>query len=584
MIWLFCGSLAWATTVQTWDFESGPMGFAPSSGLHFEWGLLDDPDASRGWATNLDGNYLNDADDYLAFPEIDLSGLTLPMLALDHRYMTETGAVADVGWVEAQIDGVWMRIDPVYGYPLDIGFAGSSGDWRTDIFDISHLGAETRLRLSFTSGTAVSFPGWFVEEVRLHDGDVAPPQITNVTRPEDTTDVEGPYRVEARIYDDKATPSATLFWTVNDGDLQQTPMMALVDSVFQADIEGQTSGAEVRWWIDASDGLNSQRFPAISDAEFRVALPAPRDVRSTELAQTNRVAASQLTLEWALEEAPYPIREFEVRRDGVRLLRTSAVEAVVPLIEGLQDFTVATKYDTTRGAMVGDASLPLTVIATIPEVEVLSPNSGWPGEQLRLDFVGQDLYLTSEVSIVGPEDIVLSEVSIIDAHHLRAVAVISEDAEPGPLVLSLVRIDGEEIPVPTFQVLPTDGMPRVHSVHPASARQGARTTVFIELDGHPLSRRHPPTVSMGEGVLIEGIRARGSGIDVDIVVAPAAPLGMHAVEVDDGTRVLTGSGIKITDQINKTNTGCSAGRRPQGWAKTWLLLLGALCFRRQPTR
>ena len=120
MMWMLIGSMAWASTVQEWDFESGPMGFTASSGLHFEWGRLDDPDAGQGWATNLDGNYLNDADDTLVFPVLDLSSVTLPMLTLNHRYTTETGSLGDAGWVEAEVEGVWERLTPVYGYPLDL--------------------------------------------------------------------------------------------------------------------------------------------------------------------------------------------------------------------------------------------------------------------------------------------------------------------------------------------------------------------------------------------------------------------------------------------------------------------------------
>jgi len=585
MIWLIASSLGWAATVQTWDFESGPMGFTPSSGLHFEWGSLDDPEANSGWATNLDGNYLNDAHDTLNFPPIDLSTVMLPMLALNHRYTTESGDLGDAGWVEAQADGVWERLVPVYGYPADIGFAGSSGSWRTDVFDLSHLGVEARLRLSFASGTSVSYPGWMVEEIHLHDGDVAPPQISDVYRPLDTDDVEGPYTITATIIDDKAIPSATLFWRVNDGDLLQTPMSALPESGFQANIDGQVSGSVVRWWIEASDGLNTQRFPTISDAEFEVELPAPVALGGAGLTHTNRVAATQTTLSWDLPEPPYTVREFEVHRDEVSLLRTSELEAIVPLIAGLQTFTVTAHFETTQGVMAGAPSTGLMVLASIPEVLTISPASGWPGEQLRLDLTGQDLYLTADALVAGPEDISLTDLTVIDAHHLRAVAAIAEGAQPGPVALTVVRVDGEEISAPAFHVLPPEGMPGVRSAHPATARQGAKTTIFLELDGYPLSHRHPPTVSMGDGVLIESIYTRGSGLDVEIVVAPSAPLGAHAIEVDDGTRILTGAELTVTDQPNQTTTGCSTAHNSTDRAMPWLLLMvGALCSRRRSIR
>ena len=52
--------------------------------------------------------------------------------------------------------------------------------------------------------------------------------------------------------------------------------------------------------------------------------------------------------------------------------------------------------------MVGDASIPLTVIASIPEVKSCRRALvARRAAQARL--AGQDLYLTRDVSIVGPK-------------------------------------------------------------------------------------------------------------------------------------------------------------------------------------
>ena len=84
MIWLLSSTLALASPVQVWDFEDGPSGFTPSSGVHFEWGPLDDSASLHGWATNIDGNYLNDAHDTLVFPPLDLHATAMAMLVLEH--------------------------------------------------------------------------------------------------------------------------------------------------------------------------------------------------------------------------------------------------------------------------------------------------------------------------------------------------------------------------------------------------------------------------------------------------------------------------------------------------------------------
>ena len=585
MIWLLSSTLALASPVQVWDFEDGPSGFTPSSGVHFEWGPLDDSASLHGWATNIDGNYLNDAHDTLVFPPIDLHATAMAMLVLEHWYSTESGALGDAGWLEAQVDGVWERLDPVYGYPFDTGFTGESGGWRTAVFDLSHLAPDANLQLVFQSGISVSYPGWWVDEVRLHDGDVAPPRISDVSMPADTDDVDGPYWVEATIIDDKATPSATLFWTVGDGEPLQVPMSTDGSDRFMAGIEGQDSGTVVEWWIEASDGLNTRRFPSLSDGEFQVELPAPTDLNGVGLDQTQRIASSHLTLRWEMPDSPYLIREFEVRRDGVKLLRTNHLEAEVPLAAGHQAFTVAARFDTARGAMPGEPSDPLFVQAALPEAIELSPNQGWPGEQLRIDLTGHNLYLSSDALLIGAPEVTPTDVTIIDTHHMRAVLTVDEQAMAGPRTLTILRLDGEEIPVPPFEVLSSDGMPRVHSAHPSTARQGAQTTVFLELGDHLLSTRHTPTVTMGDGVLVERIFARGSGLDVEIVVTPNAALGAHPIEVDDGTRVLTGASFTITDQMNRGTSGCTTGPRAEGGAMRWtLLFVAALWFRRRSTR
>ena len=561
------------------------MGFTPSSGLHFQWGSLDEPGAGGGWATNIDGDYLNDAYDTLYFPTVDLLGVALPMLTLDHRYTTESGILGDAGWVEALVDGTWERLHPVYGYPFDIGFTGSSEGWRIDAFDLGHLGPEAQLRLAFRSGATVSYSGWLIEEIQLHDGDTAPPNITDVIMPADTDDVGGPYWVEATIVDDQASPTATLYWSAGDDEPHHAPMAPIDTHRFQAGIEGQDSGTHVRWWIEASDGVNTQRYPSTGDAEFRVALPAPVALVGDGLDRTNRVSASSLTLRWEMDETSHPVREFDVHRDGIRLLRTNALEAEVELVEGLQSFTVAARFDTARGAMTGEVSAPLLVVAALPEVLAVNPTAGWPGEQLRLDLTGQDLYLSNDASLVGPSNVNLTDVTILDAHQMRAVLTINEDAAPGPVTFAIIRLDGESIPAPPFQILPAEGEPRVHSAHPSTARQGAKTTIFLELDGHFVSHRNPPTISMGDGVLIEGISVRGSGLDVKVAVTPNAPLGAHAIEVDDGTRVLTGAQLTITDERNRTNTGCSVGPQSHSDVLPGLLLMAIpLGFRRRPTR
>ena len=89
MIWLVLISSALATEVVTWTFEDNQEGFT-SEGLQWEWGTFKgdattDAVGAGGWATRLEGHYLNDASGSLhsgVYPDSRL-GLSLSCFGIE---------------------------------------------------------------------------------------------------------------------------------------------------------------------------------------------------------------------------------------------------------------------------------------------------------------------------------------------------------------------------------------------------------------------------------------------------------------------------------------------------------------------
>ena len=96
---------------------------------------------------------------------------------------------------------------------------------------------------------------------------------------------------------------------------------------------------------------------------------------------------------------------------------------------------------------------------------------------------------------------------------------------------------------------------------------------------------HAPDVNLGTGVFVEGVRSRSTGFDVDVVVAIDAPLGDHAIEIDDGERLLTGATITVRDNRPETKRGCSQTPASKAQPLMLLTILAGIAYRRRrPSR
>ena len=71
-----------------------------------------------------------------------------------------------------------------------------------------------------------------------------------------------PIKVRARVTDESAAPTATLFWRLDGaGAFSSVAMMALEDE-FSATIPAQADGSIIEFYVSASDGVNSRDWPA----------------------------------------------------------------------------------------------------------------------------------------------------------------------------------------------------------------------------------------------------------------------------------------------------------------------------------
>jgi hypothetical protein len=149
----------------------------------WEWGVpTSGPnsayDGNNVWATVLDGNYGNGADDPLYTFYYTIND-AVDTLTFYHWYEFENGH--DGGNVSISLDNgvTWMLLYPEGDYPdisvngLDSlpGYTGVSGGWRQAVFVLSgYQGMLVHFKFRFGSDGSVTRPGWYIDGVRLQRG------------------------------------------------------------------------------------------------------------------------------------------------------------------------------------------------------------------------------------------------------------------------------------------------------------------------------------------------------------------------------------------------------------------------------
>jgi hypothetical protein len=169
------------------DFEDWNGGLA-ATGSDWEWGhpTSGPGEAHSGqkvWATNLEGDYSNNADARLETPPIDLTGVAYPQLSFWHWFSFEyRQAHYDGGNVKISVDGGdFQVITPDNGYegtihgvnaaiPGEPGFCSYQAGryWHQETFDLSpYSGHHVIIRFHLGTNFRHTYSGWYIDDVAI---------------------------------------------------------------------------------------------------------------------------------------------------------------------------------------------------------------------------------------------------------------------------------------------------------------------------------------------------------------------------------------------------------------------------------
>jgi hypothetical protein len=571
--WLWIAA-AGATPLLDLDFSVDDGGMANSNGLQWRWGEIGTgPTGFTGpaWATQPDGDYLNDVVDALGLPFVDLSATERPVLVVDHWYEIDESGVGDLGWVSVKVDGEQVHLSPIHGYPSDQGFSGTSLGFRTDYFDLSGIDTTDDIKLVFEADAAVARAGWVISSLRIEDGDPVPPEITGVTELGDTQNLSGPYVVHAEITDDLTAPGVTLHWRLGTGGQTSEDMAHVGADLYRGEIPGMDPGSRVRWWISATDGLNNATWPEDGKASFDVFLAAPTGLVAPDARSDGRLTGLDVALEWEAPSSPHPLVHTVIFRDDQRIDEVLGTSAVVPLTLPAHHFTVAGVFNTPEGQLQGDLAAGLDFTIALPAATALQPAYGFQGDALRIGIRGVNLLLTEDqIALQLGDGVVVTVLEVVDADTAIATISIAEDA-PIQATDAFLLTGATRVTLPGgFEVRDGSDRPQLIDVTPASIKQGGAATLTIQSNA-PIGAG--PIIDLGPGIFVQSTEVDGDTLRVGIATAIDSPIGAHQIIVDDGLRILSGASIEVRDAKPPPGKVCaSTPGQPTG---VWALVLAA---------
>jgi hypothetical protein len=172
------------------DIESGADGWTHTAAAGTDlWHISQRryQSASHAWYCGSDstGNYLDNMDDSLVTPSINLMNMKSAVLTFGHYYNFESSTSAwDGSDVEISVNsGRWQQITPQDGYDDTIYassnaafptgtpvFAHSSNGWQEERFDLSSFVDSTvQIRFRFGSDSSIhSYEGWYIDDVAVY--------------------------------------------------------------------------------------------------------------------------------------------------------------------------------------------------------------------------------------------------------------------------------------------------------------------------------------------------------------------------------------------------------------------------------
>lgn len=575
-----------ATPLQVWDLEQDDGNFSAGGDLRqWTWGTVAAGpgggfDGENAWAIGLAGTYLNDSIEYLEFPPVDLAGVAMPVLRFAQWYHFGGG---DGGFIEVNEGFGWESLEPTYGYPEPGGYAGVSGDWQIETVLLDGLVSNPRIRLVFFADLSSVGVGWFVDQVGIWDGDVSAPRVESLVQLSDTESLDDAYRVTATLSDDVEVSRATLYWSLNGETAGSTTMVQEASELWSGSIPAQSPDTTVGYWVEVTDGQNSTRSPIAGSLTFRVYLPAPRDIRGP----AGRVVGNEAEISWSPPVSEHAVVGYRVERAGDAILDTTDLSSLVALTGSFDLFAVRALYAEGEG----DPTETIEVDAVVPLITTVSPAEAWPGELLRFSLQGSYLLMVDgQVALSLEPDVSVESVDVIDVDRLVANVRIAESAAAGTRDVTVTSPSGVVRFVDGFSVLAAGERPALVAVNPDKVVQGDIGQLAIETQG---TLDFPATVDLGAGIIVESVTVGEGKVLVEYAVDPNAALGERTVVLDDGTRILEGPTLTVTDYRGPVIGTCAtlpvwpagAASWPAGLASgpaglAWLALLAAFSRRR----
>ena len=146
----------------------------------WQWGVLNKTainkaaNGTKGWVTNLSGNYSDNEFSYLYSPCFDLSGLTQPVLSFSHIFDIEQDY--DFTWVEYSTDGkVWKKLGTAGSGTNWYDNAGvnnwrvSNPLWHVASIDVPPYAGNMRFRIVMASDGGVNYEGVGIDDIHVFD-------------------------------------------------------------------------------------------------------------------------------------------------------------------------------------------------------------------------------------------------------------------------------------------------------------------------------------------------------------------------------------------------------------------------------
>ncbi len=557
-----------ATLLSGTDFEADDGGcVAGGETAQWAWGAVTGGsgsafDGSKAWALNLAGGYLNDATDTLSCPAVDVTGAVRPVIQFEEWYDLDVG---DYGSLEIGDGTTWSPVAAVYTGP-ETTFTGSSGGWRAASVDLTGWTGPVALRWVMAADVSGVGGGWFVDDLTYWDGDPVAPAILALTSLGDTDAVDVAREVDATVRDDVALQSVTLRYALDSADPVDVPMSHASGDGYTAEIPGEGPGTTVTWEVLATDGTN---VTTSSPQTFRYFLEAPTNLRLDE----PRAIGPTVPLTWDPPTTPHVVDGYQVSEGGVVVARSTRTGAQVPVTGGDDVFTVAAVY----GEGAGDASEPLTVTASIPAVNGLTPAEGWPGDHLHVALTGVSLLMVEGAVTATLGDGVSVGVSVRDVDNAVLDVQIADAAAPGARDLVLTTSVGNTTVAGAFTVLDGTDRPQLVAAD-LTVRQGEKARLAIGYVGTMATTS--PTVALGDGIVVDAVSVGAGTLQVDVTVAGDAALGDRTVTVDDGVRVFGGVTLTVKNSTTQ-GTGHTCSTAPGDAGVGLGILAAVLAFRRR---